>query len=381
MKNALGPAWTSLGTLVIMMLLMPTAAAQTAPVGYTTTIQVTDQNKHGAPTDSDITFVHYNFAYSGSAPNPEAPLEGDRIATAWILLNVNHQYHNGQLFIRDAEEENDIVYKVIFNGMTIEYRTHLSVVDTGWNIVNWFQNGMGGRGRVLVEYKVYNETGTLVADERDEESIGYLQPGSIPDSRLWIQYQDNTLTVTPDFTAHGLLPRYFQQNAPDSPGRVQIFNVTYQSLELELIAAKTLDDVKVAYGFGKPGHDPGYTLGSLIGDAATSIGGLIGNVIGAVVDFVFEFIPQGDKLLLAKEYIVLLVDVLFEIVVQDPLLLAHVVVILALGYGLLLFIDPMFRYVFAPVFFIMKGLWRALVFLWDVFLRIISFVSSKIPGT
>ena len=372
--------WMLLGILLASTLLAPTAAAQTAPVGYTTTIQVTDQNKHSAPTDSDITFVHYNFEYSGNAPNPEAPLEGDRVATAWILLNVDHQYHNGQFFIRDAEEENDIVYKVIFNGMTIEYRTHLHVIDSGWNLIGAFQNGMTGRGRVTVEYKVYNETGVLVADERDEEIIGYLQPGSIPDSRLWIQYEDNTLTVTPDFTAHGLLPRYFQQNPPDSPGRVQIFNVTYQSLELELIAAKTLEDVKVAYGFGKPGATPGYTLGSLIGDAATSIGGLIGNVLNAVVDFVFEFIPQGDKLLLAKEYVVLLVDVLFEILVQDPLLLARVVIILALGYGLLLFIDPMFRHIFAPIFLILKGIWRALVFLWDVFLRIISFVSSKIPG-
>ena len=139
--------------------------------------------------------------------------------------------------------------------------------------------------------------------------------------------------------------------------------------------------MKVAYGFGKPGATPGYTLGSLIGDAATSIGGLIGNVINAVVDFVFEFIPQGDKLRLAKEYVVLLVDVLFEIIVQDPLLLFRVVIILALGYGLLLFIDPMFRYIFAPIFLVLKGIWRALVFLWDVFLRIISFVSSKIPGT
>ena len=381
MKKALRFAWTLLGILLASTLLMPTAAAQTAPVGYTTTIQVTDQNKHSAPTDSDITFVHYNFAYSGNAPNPEAPLEGDRVAIAWILLNVDHQYHNGQIFTRDAEEENDVVYKVIFNGMTIEYRTHLHVVDTGWNVLNWFSNGMGGRGRVTVEYKVYNETGVLVADERDEEMIGYLQPGSIPDSRLWIQYQDNTLTVTPDFTAHGLLPRYFQQNPPDSPGRVQIFNVTYQSLELELIASKTLEDVKVAYGFGKPGNTPGYTLGSLIGDAATSIGSLIGNVVNAVVEFVFEFIPQGDKLLLAKEYVILLVDVLFEILVQDPLLLARVIIILALGYGLMLFIDPMFRYIFAPIFLVLKGIWRTLVFLWDVFLRIVSFVSSKIPGT
>ena len=380
MKKPLSLSCTLVATLLASMLLMPTAAAQTAPVGYTTTIQVTDQNKHSAPTDSDITFVHYNFAYTGNAPNPEAPLEGDRVATAWVLVNVDHQYHNGQFFIRDAEEENTIVYKVIFNGMTIEYRTHLNVVDSGWNLIGAFQNGMTGRGRVTVEYKVYNETGVLVADERDEEIIGYLQPGSIPDSRLWIQYQDNTLTVTPDFTAHGLLPRYFQQNPPDSPGRVQIFNVTYQGLEIELIAAKTLEDVKVAYGFGKPGATPGYTLGSLIGDAATSIGGLIGNVINAVVDFVFEFIPQGDKLRLAKEYVVLLVDVLFEIVVQDPLLLFRVVIILALGYGLLLFIDPMFRYIFAPIFLVLKGIWRALVFLWDVFLRIISFVSSKIPG-
>ena len=40
----------------------------------------------------------------------------------------------------------------------------------------------------------------------------------------------------------------------------------------------------------------------------------------------------------------------------------------------------MFRHIFAPIFLIFKGIWRALVFLWDVFLRIISFVSSKIPG-
>ena len=211
-------AWTLLAILLASTLLAPTALAQTAPVGYTTTIQVTDQNKHSAPTDSDITFVHYNFAYSGNAPNPEAPLEGDRVATAWVLLNVDHQYHNGQFFIRDAEEENTIVYKVIFNGMTIEYRTHLHVVDSGWNLIGAFQNGMTGRGRVTVEYKVYNETGVLVADERDEEIIGYLQPGSIPDSRLWISTRTTRSPSRPTSPPTACSPDTSSRTRPTRPG-------------------------------------------------------------------------------------------------------------------------------------------------------------------
>ena len=362
----------------VLLALTPTALAQIS--GYSTTVSVTDQNKHTAPTDKDITFVHYDFSYSGNAPNPQAPLEGDKVATAWVLLNVNHQYHNGQTFIVDATDENEIVYKILFNGMTIEYRTHLYVEDSGWNLKKLFTSFGEGRGRVVVEYKVYNETGVLVADEVDEEVIGTLRFGSIPDSRLWIQFENRTLTITPDFTAHGILPRYFQPNPPDSPGQVQIFNTTYESLAIELIATKTLQSVKLAYGFGKPGHDPGYTLGSLVSDAATSIGGLLGNVLGAVLDFVFKFLPQGDKLLALKEYVVLFFDVLWEILVQDPLLLANVVTIFALGYGLLLWVDPMFKWLFMPVWFIAKGAWKSLVFLWELFLKIVALVSSKIPG-
>ncbi|MFA5861578.1 MAG: hypothetical protein WDA16_07775 [Candidatus Thermoplasmatota archaeon] len=372
-------SWKGAGTLALLLLVLtPTALAQIS--GYSTTISVTDQNKHTAPTDKDITFVHYDFTYGGNAPNPAAALDGDKVATAWILLNVNHQYHNGQTFIIDATDENEIVYKVLYNGMTIEYRTHLFVEDSGWNLKKLVTSGGEGRGRVVVEYKVYNETGVLVADEVDEEIIGTLRFGSIPDSRLWIQYENRTLTITPDFTAHGILPRYFQPNPPDSPGRVQIFNTTYQSLSLELIATKTVQDIKVAYGFGKPGATPGYTFGSLVSDAATTIGGLLGNVLGAVLDFVFKFLPQGDKLLAIKEYVVLIIDVMWEIVVQEPMLLARVIIIFALGYGLLLWIDPMFKWLFMPIAYLAKGIWKMLVFLWELFLKIVSLVSSKIPG-
>lgn len=366
--------------VLLLVLATPLAAAQIS--GYSTTIAVTDQNKHTAPTDKDITFVHYSFAYSGNAPNPQAALEGDKVATAWVLVNVNHQYHNGQTFIVDASDENEIVYKVLFNGMTIEYRTHLYVEDSGWNLKKLLAQagGPSGRGKVVVEYKVYNETGALVADEIDEETIPGLRFGSIPDSRLWIRYQDRTLTVTPDFTAHGILPRYLQPDPPDSPGRVEIFNTTYESLQIEIIATKTLQSVKLAYGFGKPGATPGYTFGSLVSDAATTIGGLLGNVLGAVLDFVFKFIPGGEKLQAIKEYVVLLIDVLWEILVQDPLLLGRVVLIFAIAYGLLLWIDPMFKWLFMPLGYLVKGLWKTLVFLWDVFLKIVALVSNRIPG-
>jgi len=362
------------GLALVLLVLTPSASAQS---GYSTTLSVTDQNKHTAPTDKDITFVHYAFAFSGNAPIPAAPLEGDRVATAWILLNVNHQYHNGQTFIYHATDENEVAYKILFNGMTIEYRTLLYVEDKGWDLKYILTHG-SGRGRVTVDYKVYNELGQLVADEHDEEVISSLKLGSIPDSRLWIRFQNGTLTITPDFTAHGILPRYFQADPPDSPGRVQIANVTYQSLEIELVASKTLESVKLAYGFGKPGATPGYTFGSLVSDAATSIAGLIGNVINAVLDFVFKFLPQGDKLIALKEYVVLLIDVMWEILVQDPLLLARVIIILAIAYGLLLWIDPMFAWLFKPLWFIARGLWKALVFLWEVFLKIVALV--KIPG-
>ena len=364
--------------LLAIVALSPTVSAQIS--GYSTSVRVSDQNKHTTPTESDITFLHYDFAFDGNAPNPNSPLENERVGVAWLLLNVNHQYHNGQTFIYHATDENEIVYKILFNGMTIEYRTHLTVEDKGWDLKHILLKGGGGRGKVVVEYKVYNETGQLVADERDEETIGALRLGSIPDSRLWIIYENNTLSVTPDFTAHGILPRFFQERPPDSPGRVEIRNVSYEELSIEIIATKTLDKVKLAYGFGTPGADPGYTLGSLVSDAATSIGGLLGNVLNAVLDFVFKFLPQGDKIIASKEYVVLLVDAFWEIFVQDPLLLFRVVIIVALGYGLLLWIDPVFIWLFKPIWFVMKGIWLTLTFLWRLFLTIISFVASKIPG-
>lgn len=365
---------------IVLLLLVTTPVAAAQISGYSTTVHVTDQNKHTTPTENEITFLHYDFAFDGNAPIPNSPLENERVATAWLLLNVDHQYHNGQTFIYHASDENEIVYKVLFNGMTIEYRTHLTVEDKGWDIKNIITNGGAGRGLVVVEYKVYNETGQLVADERDEETIGNLRLGSIPDSRLWIVYENSTLIVAPDFTAHGLLPRFLQERPPDSSGRVEIRNVTFESIAVEIIATKTLDKVKLAYGFGRPGATPSYTLGSLASDAATSIGGLLGNVLNSVLDFVFKFLPQGDKIIIAKEYVVLLVDAFWEIFVQDPLLLFRVVVIVAIGYGLLLWIDPVFIWLFKPVWWVAKAVWKSLVFLWNMFLTIISFVAGKIPG-
>lgn len=373
--------------LLAALLLVPTAAADEIS-GHSTVIHVGDQNKHTAPTESDVTFLDYQFDFGGSAPNPATGNPADAVGYAWLLLAVDHQYHNGQTVTRDAVEDNVVSYKITFNGLVIQYDTTLHVEDSGWDIGKLFSSlnpfsggdhGFGKRGFVSLHFLVYNESAALVADETLNQPIYSLTPGSIPDSLLWFDYSNQTLTITPDFLDSTVLPRYFSDAPKTAVGQVKIANQTYQSLEIQITATKALEDVSLAYGFGRPGTIPGYTLGSLLSDAATSVGQLLGGAVNAIVDFVFKFIPHGDKILYAKDFITTLIGAFWEVWIQDPLVTLEDFFLLALMYGILLFIDPMFKHVFTPLFFALKCVWKILVGIWIVFLWIVRFIVSKIP--
>lgn len=373
--------------MILVLSAVPLAQADEIS-GHSTLIQVTDQNKHTASTDSDVTFIDYQFSFSGSAPDPNSPNPADAVDRAWLLLNVNHQYHNGQTFVRDAVEDNSVSYKITFNNMVIQYDSTIHVEDSGWDVgkllssLNPFtggDSGFGKRGFVSTHYLVYNESGNLVADQTESEPIHTLTPGSIPDTNIWIAYENRTLTVTPVFLAHGILPRYFQSSPTETAGQVRIQNATYQSLEIQVTATKTLDFTKLAYGFGRPGSTPGFTFGSLLSDAASTVGSLLGGAVNAIVDFVFKFVPHGDKILYVKDFIGTLVGAFWEVWLQDPHVALVDVFLVALMYGELLFIDPMFKHLFTPMFMAVKAIWKLLVGIWIIFLWIVRFIVSKIP--
>ena len=115
---------------LVFLVAVPSALADEIS-GHSTLIAVTDQNKHTASTESDVTFINYQFTFSGNAPDPTSPNPADGVDRAWLLLNVNHQYHNGQPFIRDAIEDNSISYKITFNNVIIQYDSTLHVQASG----------------------------------------------------------------------------------------------------------------------------------------------------------------------------------------------------------------------------------------------------------
>src|SRR5205823_7367962 len=112
---------------------------------------------------------------------------------------------------------------------------------------------LGQRGFEEVHYLVYNETGSLVADQTEREPIYTLDPWDLADTQIWMSYDSSnngTFTVTPVFLAHTVLPQYLHDAPQQTAGQVKIRNVTYQSLEIQVTATKTLEDVTLAFGFG-----------------------------------------------------------------------------------------------------------------------------------
>lgn len=364
----------SLLVLLALLVLVPVAGAQS---GYATTIHVTDSDKHAGPKSRDVTYVRYAFDYAQAAPNPEAPLAADCVGNAWLFLNVEHQYHDGRLFHYDVVEENTLVLNVYFNQFKLVYEAHVRVEDSAWNLRRLFTDG-DGRGSVTIRYRVYDADNVLVADEEEVERIHAWDMQSIPDSRLWITYENRTLTVSPDFTGHGFLPHYLRQRPPDNPGRVQIHNADYESLELEVVSTKTLQEVRLGYGFARPGHAPGYTLGSITEDVITNLRSASLSLVLEVLTFVLGLLPGGDKLLVVKEYVTVILEAAWDILVQDPLLFARVILILATGLGLLLWIDPMFVWLFSPPWYVVKGFWKIVTFLWTFTTNIVTTLAGRL---
>lgn len=361
---------------LLLLLMVPVAAAQS---GYTTTIQVTDEDKHVAPKDKDITYVRYRFAYSQGAANPQAASEADRVGAAWLLLNVEHQYHDGRFFHFDVTEDNTLVVNVYYNQMKIVYEASIHVEDAGWNLKRLVTEGYGvSRGSVTVHYRVYNELNVLVADETETTRIYALEIESIPDSRLWIEYENRTLTISPDFTAVGILPQYLDQHPPDNPGKVQVFNTTFQDLEVEIIATKQLREVHLGFGFSRPGTTPGYSLKSIAEDVLTNVRSASIGLFLEVLSFIISLLPGGDKILIVQEYVKAILEATWVIIVQDPFLLSRAIIIFALGTGLLLYIDPMFLWLLKPPWLLLKGIWKTITFTWEFTMKVVSLISGRL---
>lgn len=374
--------------LIVFLLFLSVAPRASAGeiVGQARTVTVTDQAKHAVPELDDVTYAKYTFEFEPPAPVPTHVNANERVARAWVLLNVNHDFHEGNTFQRRIDE-NSVTYRVHYNGLTIEYQTSYFALDNGFGIRDVadflipFVTVFAERGYVDIHYVVYDTTGVQVADERERVSIPTGTTfDSIPDTNLWISYQDNVFEVVPEFDYRGAFPRFTHEAPADSPGKVTIANTTFQSLALEVSATKTLEELGVAYGFGKPGHEPGYTFGSLFSDAVTSVAGALGGVIDETVGFIFRFIPGGDKLIAIKNVAFEVFGAVFEIAFRDPMLALENAAMLAIAYGLLLFIDTNFRHLFTPIAAIAKGIWWLIVFLWRTFVQIAGYLIEKIPG-
>lgn len=381
------PAGSATRVLLILSLLLALAPRASAGeiVGQARTVTVTDQAKHAVPELDDVTYAKYTFEFEPPAPVPNHANANERVARAWVLVNVNHDFHEGNTFQRRIDE-NSVAYRVLYNGMTIEYQTSYFALDNGFGLRDVgdllipFVNVFAERGYVDIHYS-YDTTGVQVADERERVSIPTGTTfDSIPDTNIWISYQDNVFEVVPEFDYRGAFPRFTHEAPADSPGKVTIANTTFQSLAIEVSATKTLEELGVAYGFGKPGNVPGYTFGSLFSDAVTSVAGALGGVIDKTVDFIFRFIPGGDKMIAIKNVAFEVFGAVFEITFRDPMLALENTAMLAIAYGLLLFIDPQFRHIFTPLAMVAKGIWWVIVFLWRTFVQIAGYLIEKIPG-
>src|SRR5438552_14457591 len=106
--------------LLAFLLALPLASADEIS-GHGVIIQVSDQAKHTAATDSDVTFVDYQFAFSGNAPDPTTGNPADAVGSRFGLLIIDYKLHTEQTFPRDIVEDNTMSYKVTFNGLVIEY--------------------------------------------------------------------------------------------------------------------------------------------------------------------------------------------------------------------------------------------------------------------
>jgi hypothetical protein len=362
--------------LVLTPLLAPMVRADDL-AGSVHVVHVTDTAKHSAGGDDDVTYMDYQFEFSGNAPDPNAANPADQVGGAWILLNVHHKYHSGGLVPVGVNEENTISYTFTYNTVTVLYQTtmNLHAADTG----TLFRPGNGfDRSSVTVHYVVYVNN-TRQSEDTQKFFITNYMPTLIPDTRFWLIQENDSFTITPDFDGHGVLPRFFDSAPPDSPGRVVIENQSYQYLEMRVSSTRTLATVSLAYGFAKQGETPGWTLGSLAQDALTTIAGAIGNFVSKLLDFVFQFVPQGDKIILVKDFVSELVSDTWDVAAQDPLLLWHVVVIVSVGYGLLIFIDPLFAHLLHGFWLPVKAIWHILKGIWIVFFWLVQFAVSKIP--
>ncbi|MEA3201894.1 MAG: hypothetical protein QOE90_3322 [Thermoplasmata archaeon] len=365
-----------LALLLLALLVAPTARADDL-AGSAHLVHVTDTAKHSAGKDTDVTYGDYQFTFSGNAPNPNAENPSDRVGGAWILLVTGHKYHSGGFFKTGVDEDNAISYTFTYNTVTVLYQTtlHLHSPDVAW------YDALGDlkrRPTMTIHYVVY-ENNTRVLDDSEEIRLRNYFSWGIPDTHFWLKQENTTFTITPEFDSWSLLPaRFFEHEPPDSPGRIVIENQTYNWLEIRVSSQLTLDTMSLAYGFAKTGETPGWTFSSFVSDAVTSILGLVGGFVSKMLDFVFSFVPQGDKIMLVKDFVSELVGDAWDVGAQDPLLFWHVLVIVSISYGLLLFIDPMFKHLFTGLWMPVRAVWWVLKGLWMIFFWLAQFAISKL---
>ncbi|GEM_PF-6703889 len=364
--------------LVLVVLLAPTTRADDLS-GSAHLVHVTDTAKHSAGGDSDVTYADYQFTFSGNAPDPNAANPSDRVGGAWLLLNVNHKYHSGGFLKEGIDETNAVSYTFTYNDVTILYQTnlHVETPHRGFSLQTLQDWASGVKAQMTVHFVVYVNN-TRLNDDTESFPIWSFLPTSIPDTRFWLKQENSTFTLTPDFDGRILLPRFFSSEPADSPGRVVLENQTFNRLEIRVSSQLTLGTVSLAYGFVKAGETPSWTLGSLLTDAVTTLGGLLGGFLNKMLDFVFGFVPQGDKIILVKDFVNELVGDAYEVFLQDPLLFWHVVIIVSLSYGLLLFIDPMFKHLFHGLWMPVRAVWWILKGLWMIFFWLAQFAISKL---
>ena len=299
-------------------------------------------------------------------------------------------------FDQDVELHMTEQYIVKFNAIRIEYRVTIDADHPGWRWKSFTQQftrctaneGHGtfcGAGTYTVDYVVYKDglrvgNGTLVqalggmiASERD-----------LPGTLIWVIYEDRNLTVAPDLLDDQFLPRANSAQPLTSYGRVKVTNVDLHGLEITYHASQPVPSIKTSYGFCRLNADCSYDLRSLGEEVAHAAGSLLAGTARWLLDWLlFSWIPGGQEFKELSDFLFEVIATYLDVFLTDLYLTFRVAIILGAGYGLLLFIDPMFKWIFQPLWWLAKGAGLAVLALVRLFIKVVALVIEKIkiPGT
>lgn len=381
--------------LLLFVAVAPSVSADV--VGVREQIVVDDDAMHVIPEKEGYNDVTYNFTFEPPGPDPTSSDPGMRVSRAKVAFAVDHELPDKPgWFDQDVSLHMTEQFIVKFNTVRVEYRVTIDADHPGWRWQSFTQQftrcstneGHGtfcGAGTYKVEYVVYKD-GLRIGNGTVVEILGGMiaSERELPGSLLWVIYEDRNLTIAPDFLDDQFLPRANSAQPLTSYGRVKVTNVDFHGLEITYHASQPVPGIKASYGFCRPNADCSYDLRSLTEEVVSVVGSALAGTAKWLLEWLlFSWMPGGPEFKELTDFTLEVVATYVEVLFDDLFLTFRVAIVYAVGYGLLLFIDPMFKYILTPVWWLIKGAALLTVALVRLFLKVISLVIEKvkIPGT